>query len=453
MNRASLLLLAAIPGVVWGQTEAASDFNPLRAKSGGVSLQGVSVYSGYYAGQPPASFELPLQSSFLSATGMVGVTATVGATKSDEKTTFSWRYSPSYFRIVYSEQDRRGDSSVNHRGAVNWSRKLGNKWTLTASANGLLANLEQLYFNPGVFSTVAAMPLQFDDLAGGMLTGKYTDAQLASALTGASLQASPEQGYLYGTRMLNVAATVGLAWAVSGRTSLSATLTGSRAQHVDGDGAGGTTGASSGLVLPQMTTAGVSVGWAYSLSPRTQIGVDVSSSRTFSRLQRGYASRAAFSIGRTMSRRWFLQARGGAGALTYQQEVYANPRTAQYLYGGSIGYKTMSHTFLVSYDRSLGDAYALGSDSTSTATGAWNWHHPGSEWSISVSGGFQQLHNQIFSNTKSWRATAGVARSLGPNISMTAQYVYFQLPASIQRGGLDVPERGVSIALTWLPAR
>ena len=448
------VVLASAP-VVWGQTSAASFFNPM-SPEGGFHLTGVSVYSGYYSsGGTGGGFEMAVQNPFLSGpSAMAGIAASFGGSKSTEKSTFNWSYSPSYFNLFYGNRQFSNNGSINHRASVSWSRKLGSKWTWSMSLNGFLTNLEQLYFNPSVLSSVAAMPTTFDDLAAGMLAGKFTDAQLASLLTGAPLEASPQQGYLYGSRMFDAAASVGLSWAHSERTSVSIMATGNRAQSVNGVGTfGGASTRPGVLAWPQTTNAGVSVSWSYSLSPRTQIGVSVSSSRTFSRFQQGYASNGSVSIGRKMSRRWFAQATAGAGKLNYSQQLYAAPNSVQYLYGASLGFKTVAHTFLASYNRSLGDVYGLGSGSTSSATGTWNWRRPGSSWSVSAGGGYQEFNNQTFNNTRSLMANAGVAKELSPHLFLSAQYIYFQFPANMRAAGLESSENGVSVGMTWSPSQ
>lgn len=447
-------VMAAVPAVVWGQLGANTAFNPLNGTQPGVHLEGVSVYSGYYSSGSPSGFEVPISSAFLPGpSAMTGVGATFGGSNSREKSTFTWSYSPSYFNLFYGNNQFSNNGSLDHRLSVSWTRKLGNKWILSASLNGFLANLEHLYFNPGVLSSVASLPTNFDDLAAAMLTGRFTDTQLASLLTGAAVQASPEQGYLYGNRIFNAAANVGLSWAPSERTSLSLVASGSRAQSANGLGTlGGASPSSTPYVMPQMTRAELALSWSYSLSPRTQITSEASAARVFSRFQQGYASEGNFSIGRTMSRRWFIRAMGGLGKLNYSQQTYAAPKVVEYLYGGSLGFKTRSQTFLVAYNRSLGDVYGLGSGSTGFATVAWSWRPPGSSWSLMANAGYQELNNPTFRNTTSWLGGAGLARSLGPHIFVTAQYTYFQLPADLKTPGLMRSNNGVSVGMTWSPS-
>lgn len=458
MRRAARTLclpLLMSPAFIWGQTTAALNFNPTSATQGGVHLYGVSVYSAYYLSGSPASFEFPASNGFLpGSNAMTGIAVTIGGSKSGGKSKFRWSYSPSYFNLFYANNQFDNNGSLNHQLNLNWTRQLGGKWTLTAAANGFIANLEQLYFNPGVLSNAASIPVSFDELAAGILAGKFTDTQLAAVLTNSPLAASPQQGYLYGSRMFNAFASVGLSRSLSGRTSISITATGNRAQTVNGLGTiGGTPATYTGYVVPQMTSVGAVVVYSHSVSPRTQVSVQASSVRTFSRIQQGYASSGLATLGRAMSRRWFLQARAGAGKLTYSHETYNAPKSVQYLLGGGIGFKTYSQTFLASYDRFLGDLYGLGSGTTASAMGAWNWRKPGSGWALSANGGYQDLNNLTFGNTRSWVAGAGLARSLSRRVFVSIHYDYLQLPASMEIAGAEISRNGVSVGLTWSPSQ
>jgi len=197
----------------------------------------------------------------------------------------------------------------------------------------------------------------------------------------------------------------------------------------------------------------VSAGWAYSLSPRTNVGLEISTSRTFTRLQDGYASSGSVSIGRKMSEHWFVQGRAGGGLILYTRHAFAPPTKPQYSAGGNIGYKLRSHSLLASYDRSIGDAYGLGGGTTSSATAGWNWRAPGGMWSLRADYGYQRTDGSFLVNTESWRASGGVGRSLTNHLYFSAQYSYFIYPKG-QSGvtGLSGAESGVSAGLTWSPS-
>ena len=313
--------------------------------------------------------------------------------------------------------------------------------------------MQQRFFTPTVYGAVVSVPASYEDFLAAIQDGKYTNAQLASILTGAPVVESAAQAFVYGSRVLSATLGTSVTFAPTGRTSFHAGISGSRLQRLKtlGDSTQ-TTGASPSFLMPQSTAATATLGWSYSLTPRTHIGAEVSSTRTFSRLQVGYASLANISIARTMSRRWSVQANVGAGTFAYARQAFPAPHTVQYLGALGIGYRTRSHALLASYSRSLGDAYGFGSGSTSGATGAWNWRRPGSTWSVSSSFGYQKLDNLTFRSLVSWQGNIGLGKALTNHTSMSLQYGYLRFPLSATLFGNDVSGSGVTLSFAWSPS-
>jgi hypothetical protein len=339
---------------------------------------------------------------------------------------------------------------INSSFSLNWHRKLGQKWSVDTGVTALVSDLQQTYFSANAFGQAASLPTTFDGLAAAMLSGAFTDSQLASALTGASARVMPEQTYLYGDRFLSATVRAGISYAPNGRSSFHAGVFATRVQHLD---SGQTAGGGAPSVIPQTTSGGASLGWAYALSPRTHIGLDASTTRTFSRVQDSYASTAAFSIGRTISEHWFVQGRAGGGMTTYQRQTVAAPSNIPYTVGGSIGYKVHAHTLIASFDRSLADSYGLGSTSTDSAMAGWAWKAPGSLWSLSSNFGYQRLNGGLVLRKESWRATGGIARVLNRHVFMSLQYAYFTAPAYLSASAnLTEPENAVILGLSWSPS-
>ena len=61
-----------------------------------------------------------------------------------------------------------------------------------------------------------------------------------------------------------------------------------------------------------------------------------------------------------MGRRWFLQVSGGIGVMNPVRSTYVLPTRPQPVANASLGYRTLSHTFLGSYSRAVSDSYGLG---------------------------------------------------------------------------------------------
>jgi hypothetical protein len=314
-----------------------------------------------------------------------------------------------------------------------------------------MTNLQQTLFSPNAFGLAASLPTSFEDLTGALLSGKFTDPQLAAALTGSSAHQLPEQTYLYGSRIGTASLLSGVTYTPRSRSSFHINVSATRLQRLS---VGSSDDLGNRSPVPQTTSGSASFGWKYSLTSRTNIGIEVGTSRTFSRLQDGYASSASFSISRTMSPHWFVQGQVGGGMLTYTRETFAQPQKPQYTAGGGMGYKLRSHTLLASYTRSIGDAYGLGAGTTSSATAGWAYKLPGSRWSLSASYGYQRTDGSAQYNTESWRASGGIARALTNHVFFSVQYAYFTFPA-VQGSltGLLGAESAVSMGLTWSPSQ
>jgi hypothetical protein len=445
MNRAGLLILACLgAGTATAQFDAATFFNPLSASRDGIHLYNVSVYGGYFSGGIP--FEVSSVNPFLNtgSTAVTGGSANFGWSRTREGTSLAISESLSY--MAYPEHFVQPNTKLT----LNWSHKIGQKWSISMAGTGQIVNLQESYFTANGLGVAASLPTTFDGLSAAMLKGTFTDTQLASALTGTSASLRPEQAYLYGQQVGSASAMIGLSYAPSGRSSFHANFIANRTQTLNFGSSTPTIQA----LLPQTTTGSVNVGWSYSLTPRTQIGLDVGSSRVFSRVQNGYMSNAEFSIGRTMSEHWFVKGQIGGGLLTYRRQIAATPSNVQYTTGGSLGYKIRSHTLLGSFNRMIGDSYGLGSGSTNVATAGWTWRAPGSSWSVSATYNYQQLNGSALLTSESWRATGGIARALSPHVFVTVQYAYFKLPPTFlpANGTLDA-QSGVTMSLSWSPSQ
>ncbi len=450
---ALLVTALALPAAVRAQTTFANFLNPLSASSPGAHLYGVSVFSSYYTGGTPyglpGSITLPVGPN-PTYDVVVGATASFGWNKSGEggKWNVSVNYTPSYVRSV-----RQSDYNLfTHAGSVSAGRRftLTRKWSLGVYTSATVSEFPQFFFTPGTLDLAASIPVNFDDFAAAVLSGTYTNSQLASILTSTSAPASPvspAQTFLYGSRILNNSAGGALSYSVSNRSSLQISFNATRSQSLQNSS---TPGDSSRYFIPQSLGASAGLIWSYSLTPRTQVNATATASRTFSRLQDGYATSAQFGISRVMSRHWFAKGGIGAGMLLFNRDAFTAPSTAQYLANGSIGYKTYAHSVFVSYSRSLGDPYGAGSGTISNVSATWDWRRPGSAWVFFSTGGWQRLGNSSLNNATSWLAAAGLARALGTHMRMSAQYSYFRFPfATVTSSGLT--QDGLSVALSWSP--
>jgi hypothetical protein len=419
----------------------------------GFQLYSVSVYSEYSSTTVPFGSNiafgssLPTGSSNLGPNYLAGIVAKVGWRKTGARTNFYVTYVPSYdasFR--YSSLN-----SMNNSLSFGMIHDLGPRWTLISSGAAFTARWDQFLFSPTLFSSLTDTPTTFDELSQAILSGKYTSSQLASILTGAPLIESPATTLIYGPRIFNASLRNEISYDHSDRLHFHFGFGATRVQHLSS----GQTDDASVSLLPETTTASVSAGVTYALSPLTDLDFDATSSRTFSHFEDAYISNGTATLSRVLGRHWIAQGKGGAGVVTPVRQTFATTPGPHYLAGGTIMYKTLSHAFMGSYDRTITDLYGLGAHSAGIASGAWNWQIPGRSWSASAGGRYESLENIGNHNLNAWLGDAGIGRRFGMHTTVRMAYVYGRISGVYTGTGTGTSEKralqGVQLVVSWSP--
>ena len=450
-------LLAAVLALGWGgatggllaqdgnANTAAPQNTPTPQPSGGLQVRTVSAFADYDSKTLPSGGFQP-GAVALSSDLSGGGSAVFEWTKSSERSTFSLSYTPSYIaRVRYSSLN-----AFNHAFSLNTSRKLAPRWTFGFSVGGNLSSMEQSLFSPTTLSNVASVPSTFDDLAAAMLSGKYTNnPQLASVLTSAPLVESPVRNLLYGQRMFTASAQASLSYSYSPRLSVTFSGGGGRTQHVSDGQASATTNT---YLIPDTTSGNASMAISYSLSPLTQLGGSVTTTRISSSLQDAYTTTSLATLGRTLGRRWFLQIHGGVGVTNpVRQTFFTLSTTPHPAGGGSLGFKTFSHTLLASCDRTVSDSYGLGAATSSSANVSWRWRRPGNSWWLESSVGWQQLGGNALNNTSGWHSSAGFGRAVSTYLVLLTQYAYLNYSGQLEKSAYSLSQSAVRVSLVWTP--
>ena len=345
-------------------------------------------------------------------------------------TGISVTYSPSYNGFVqYSKLN-----AFSHALSITTHKRqrVGAKWQTNFSLMANYQTLTQFLFSQTGLATITSAPATFDDLANGVVTGQFSNDQIATLLTGASLPGSAAEIALYGDRAINAAAQAGFTYAHSSRLSISGTFGATRFQSLPSNNSG------AAVALFNSTTSGIAaLSVSYSLSPRTQIGAEASTTRIYSPLADMFSNSVTANVGRIISRRWFAQLRAGTGFIEPlgRTQFYQGP---QAIGGGGIGYKTLGHTVMLTYDRMSSDAYGLGSQTSSNANAAWTWR-PGGGWSAIASGGYMQTTGGPLGRAESWIGRASLSRMLTHQTGMTFAFLVPFQPGCI-RIGASLPE-------------
>lgn len=440
----------------WGSTGGllAQDVNasaPATLQKGGFQIRSLSAYAVYYSSSlPNTNGGYQPSSANLGSDQGGGGSAVIEWTKFTERSTFSLTYTPSYTgRVRYSSLN-----SFNHSLSWNAIRKLAPRWSFSFSVAGDLSSMEQSAFSPTTLSNVVSTPSTFEDLAAAMLSSKFANnfannPQLANTLTTAPLVESPLRNLLYGERMFTSSAQASLSYSHSPRLSVTFNGGGGRTQHVS-DGQSSPT--FNTYLIPDTTSSNATATISYSLSPLTQLGGTVTTTRISSFLQNAYTSTALFHLGRTFGRRWLMQLHAGAGVSHFtRQTSYTLSTTPHPAAGGDLGFKTFSHTFLASYDRTVSDSYGLGAATSSTANASWRLGRPGRAWWLESSAGWQQLGGNSLANTSGWHSSAGFGRAVGTRLVLLTQYSYLRYSGLLQKSAYSLSQNAVRISLVWTP--
>jgi hypothetical protein len=443
-----LLHIAIATGALAGIIPAQSLTDQVNFKSGsvgGFQLNGVSVYSGYSTSASPAGFgQTAAAGAQLGASFDYGANASFGWQHHRQGTDLSVMYSLTYSGLSrYSELN-----GLSHSLSIGVNRRLGTKWTVNLTGVAQDTTLAEFMYQPSALSVRSQLPGTIDDLAAAFSIGQFSNTQIASMFTGATMLESPTSSLLLGTRVLSYSANVGLNYTPTQRLSF----------HFASFSGGGQSqrGGQSGippqrLVLPRSLDLSGGMGFSYALSPRTQVGTDLEENRVNNRYQNVYTTSATVSIARKMGLRWFLSVNGGGSITQTVQATYATPASRQVIGGGSIGFRTYTQTLTASYNRSGSDTYGIAVGTITSATGSWNRRRPGSSWSIFASGGQSQIRNAGFASISGWQASGGIAESLNARTSLSAQYVYFTSAGNYSGQLNNFAVHSVRVSLGWTP--
>jgi hypothetical protein len=428
--------------------ELLDDVNFKSGQLGGLHLVGISVFSGYStSAYPQAGFEFNGSTNGVANLGAdesYGASASVGWQTHTEKNNVSVIYTGTYQGMAHYSNLNAFDQSLS----VSAVRMLTPKWTFSLSASGQDSSLAQYLFQPSTLSVITQVPASLDDLAAALSAGQYSSAQVASLLTGSPAVQTPERSLLLGNRVLSYTARASMAYALSSRLNLHFASFAAAGQTRSG---GEDSVPAQNYVMPRSLGGDAGMGFSYSLSPRTQIGVDVTENRTVNRYQSAYISTANASLSRKMGERWFLRAYGGGTYTEMTQQSLGTPKTSQITGGGSLGFRTDSQSLVASYNRAANDTYGFAVGTVTTMSGAWNWRRVGSRWSVFASFGEQQTRSTGFDSLSGWQASGGVSTNLNPHTTLSTQYVYMNSSGTYLGAVNNLTVQSVRVSLGWAP--
>jgi hypothetical protein len=422
------------------------EVNFRQGQFGGVRLYGVSVFSGYSSSAYPVNGSGGIVAPGSSALGSdvtYGATASVGWQHHRNRTDLSVLYSG-----TYSGMSRYSNlNAFNHSLAIQASRTLRRKWTIAATAGAQDSTLTQFIYAPSNSSVLSQVPATFDDLAASFSIGQFSSSQVASMLSGTTALDTPARSLLLGNRVLSYSAQASLAYAATSRLSFHFGSFAAAGQHL----ASKDSATVPNYLMPRSMGATAGVGLSYALSSRTQLGASFEEYRQTNAFQNAYVSTATASVGRKMTEHWFVDLSGGGSVIQVTKQPNGTPQTRQIVGSGSLGYRTYRHTLLASYNRSSFSSFGFSAGTNTAVGGNWNWHRPGSLWSVFAGFGQQQTRNTGFASFSGWQTSTGLSRTMSEHTVVSAQYVYLSSSGNYLGTLQNLSIHSLRVSFGWNP--
>jgi hypothetical protein len=411
----------------------------LPREPGVLRVYSVGAEATYYSvGLPYGYGALPAGTPERPAAG-TGGSISLGWSDIRENSTAAVLYAGSYA----TETGYAGSRSLSQSLLFNWQRKVKARWELKVAGNAAMATRDEYLYTP-TSDSVASPRITFADLAATALGGTV-DSGFGAGLAGSGTAASePLVQALFGTRVLTTQLTAGLTYHESERLSWMFTLFGERMESLPDAG----TPAQTPPLAPISNAVSGDLRLQYLWSPRTTLRVDLSETRTVSRIEDIYTTRAVASIIHTLSERWLVEGYAGGSQLSPLHDIYRLSSDLGYAAGGSLAFQTYSNTLMGSVTRELGDSYGLGAVNTLTCRAMWTWRRPGAGWLAQAIFAYQKLNEGA--SAGDWSATGAVTRMFNQHLTAQIAYVYLAISESPLKGILP-DESSVRVSVTWYP--
>jgi len=414
-----------------------------QATGDGFGFYGVAGYFGYTSSAVPFGAEVPTPQLNLGANYLAGGMVSAGwqnlGPRTDAFVSYTLSYDASLRFSSWNAVDHYLRFGITHDATPRLSYSL--------SGTAMTIRWDQFLFQPTVLDEVAQTPATYDELVSAVLSGKYTNSQLASILTGAPVLESPAATLLYGTRFFDSSARASLSYELTPRLQFHAGVGGSRTQHLSSnspqlDGA---------FLVPVVTNVRVNAGVSYTLSPSTTIGLEAQANRSFSHFEDAYITSGVVTVGRAFGQHWIVQGQGGAGTYIPVRQTFGFTGGPHYVAGVGLTYKGYTQTFMAIYGHTIEDVSGLGAQSADTASAAWLWHRPGRKWALYTGGRYATYAHSALSNLNAWVGNAGIERTLGSHTSMQAGYFYGRNSGIVQGAVANRQLEGVNLVISWTP--
>jgi len=395
----------------------------------GIRVNSISVYSSL----SPLNYG----TGGTSWASTIGVSGGVSWNKLLERGSVSLNYGGGYGRPIQS----RYSSQVFHSLGFDYNKVIRPRWNYSSTLNVRYSDAENSLFLPGILSATGGAAVVRDPTSGALLTGY-------------DLVDSPAAFAIFGRQIVSGNFGTSLSFEKSPRLSYHGNFNLGRTQFI---AAGLNEVTRNSGPLLQTTYAGVNLGIAYVLTPRVNLGADVSVSRAFASASGAYYTNATVSLNRTLKPWWTVQGSVGTGYAIGSNSAYPVPSRPQVI--GSVGTSLTAHsqTFGLNAATTLMDPYGIGAAHTMAAGAFWSLHRPGAKWSASANFS-ETLSRGVADNLfTSWRASANFSRVLTSQLflGVSAGYANFSdlqgFNPAFAASAAGRTAQGFRVSLTWSP--
>lgn len=357
--------------------------------------------------------------------------ATAGYNYKSGTTGFNVVYTPSFW-------DRFGSGSFhsfdeNLRFA--YQSRFRPNWTFSLTGSGNDSSVEQLLFIPTLSPSA-------------VVAGATPADQLGSFVSSTLTPGTPAPSLLYGGRILTFGGQVSLTYRPTSRLRISIGGGEYEAQTRKDGAATATTVVD---IVPRTRYDNMELDLGYSLTPRSEVGTEVSS-MTYHTVYGDYRTvLLQGSYARKLSPHWMTLLQGGAGTYTALQSTLHGAGDS-FVGSANLGYSGARNSMLFGYTKSIGDLYGLAASSTEGFQGTWKWKMPGRNWSTYVTLGRQRLTGgALIAAATNWEATVGVTRPVTQRLWTSLSYGYVRdalSPATVYN---SLSANVVRLTFSWTP--
>jgi len=450
-KRLFLCLLAGILGAGMEPRLQAQNFSFI-PPGPGVRLTSVSVNESYSLLPTPTATPVSTNTALpMDWDSHSGVAATVSWAKTLTHGNIGF-----YDSVGYGRRLRFSDSWDLYNDAhltYSFSKTIKPRLTYSLGLDSQLMDFESHFLAP--VGTTAATPVSTQP------------AGIQNPLNNGFLQLSAAQSALYGGRVFLTTVSNNLSFEKSPRLTYNFGLFFLRSQYLGGGNANlvntQNVNSSRGL-LGQSSNGSLNGGVNYQVSPRSSIGANLALSRSLSRLGDYYYTTAHFYVSRTVTEWWQVQAFAGAGFTGSTRTVFPTLGTPRPTGGFNTSFSGYSQIFSLAGAATIDDIYAIGSTRTLTATGSWQYHPPGSKWSLHAFGSESFNGIRGHGSLSVLTGSTGVSRVLTDHLfwALSGSYTNFRglllnnlaaaSGSSFASAFNNQAYRGVQMSLTWTPA-